>query len=69
MPKLSPTIVVSSEPKSFYDQGWDARVRNEAYDPNATLDWRDGWQDCEDAPEEDRKLFSGPELTFNLKEI
>ena len=33
----------------FYDQGWNAYMRGEPYNPNATLDWRDGWRDCRDA--------------------
>lgn len=43
--------------KLYYDQGWDARVRGEPYDRNATIDWKDGWRDCEEAPAEDRILF------------
>jgi len=35
--------------KKFYDQGWNAFVRGEPYDPSATRDWRDGWKDCHDA--------------------
>lgn len=38
----------------FYDQGWNARVRNEKYEPAAARDWRDGWKDCNEADEEDR---------------
>lgn len=43
--------------KKFYDQGWNARVRGEPYDRHATLDWRDGWKDCDEAPESSRKIM------------
>jgi hypothetical protein len=38
----------------FYDEGWNARVKCEPYDSTKSRDWRDGWEDCEDAPESDR---------------
>ena len=41
----------------FYDEGWNARVRNQPYRPDATRDWRDGWNDCNEAPESDRQLI------------
>jgi hypothetical protein len=41
--------------KKFYDQGWNARVKGEPYDPKASRDWRDGWKDCDEAPAADRK--------------
>jgi hypothetical protein len=44
-----------SDTKKFYDEGWNARVRKEAYDRFASRDWRDGWKDCNEADPEDRK--------------
>lgn len=41
--------------KMFYDNGWNARVRGEEYDESADLPWRDGWRDCDEADEADRK--------------
>lgn len=41
--------------KIYYDNGWNARVRGEPFDPDAYRDWRDGWKDCNEAPEQDRK--------------
>lgn len=43
--------------KKFYDDGWNARVRGQEYDEAATRDWRDGWKDCDEAPEVDRQLI------------
>ncbi len=40
--------------KVFYDEGWNACVRGEPYDPTASFDWRDGWLDCNSASEEDQ---------------
>lgn len=40
----------------YYDEGWNARVRGEPFDQYATRDWRDGWTDCDEAPEEDREV-------------
>lgn len=39
----------------YYDEGWNARCRGEPYQPTASLDWRDGWKDADEAPEEHRK--------------
>lgn len=39
---------------NYYDFGWNARVRGEPFNSKATLDWRDGWKDCDGAKEEDR---------------
>lgn len=33
----------------FYDEGWNARLRGEEYNDNATEDWQDGWLDCDEA--------------------
>lgn len=41
----------------YYDEGWNARVQGEAYDFTKSQDWRDGWGDCEEAPEKDRILM------------
>jgi len=38
----------------FYDEGWNARVAGAPNDPSKSLDWRDGWMDCNEAPEQDR---------------
>lgn len=43
--------------KRFYDHGWNARVRGEPYDHTASRDWRDGWKDCDEAPEAARVLI------------
>lgn len=40
--------------KTFYDEGWNACCRGEEYDPAAEIDWRDGWLDCNEAPEGDK---------------
>lgn len=37
---------------TFYDEGWNARCRNEKYNPNAALAWRDGWKDCNESWDE-----------------
>lgn len=44
--------------KKFYDHGWNARVAGEPFDANATLDWRDGWTDC-DGTTDRRFMFDG----------
>lgn len=41
----------------FYDEGWNARVRGEPFNKNATRDWRDGWKDCDEAQESQRQLI------------
>lgn len=38
----------------FYDFGRNARIRNEPYRYDATLDWRAGWKDCDEITEEKR---------------
>lgn len=38
----------------FYDEGWNARVDGEEFEPMATRDWKDGWMDCNGASENDR---------------
>lgn len=40
--------------KKFYDQGWNARIRNEPFHRSATIDWRDGWKDCDELSDEGR---------------
>jgi hypothetical protein len=34
----------------FYDEGWNARVAGNPYDQSKSIDWRDGWKDCDKAP-------------------
>ena len=41
---------------SFYDEGWNARCRNERYHPLSSRAWRDGWKDCNEASSEDRVM-------------
>ena len=41
--------------KRFYDEGWNARVNEEPFDPSAAKDWRDGWKDCDEATAEHGK--------------
>lgn len=41
----------------YYDHGWNARVHGEPYVEDATIDWRDGWCDCDEAPVDDRQLI------------
>ncbi|MBU9539385.1 hypothetical protein KTE58_23655 [Burkholderia multivorans] len=38
----------------YYDQGWNAFIKGEPFNPRASSDWRDGWTDCMEAPEKDR---------------
>ena len=38
----------------FYDYGWNARIRNEPFQPTATIDWKDGWRDCDELSDEKR---------------
>lgn len=39
-------LITSESEYQYYDQGWNARCRGEAYREDATRDWRDGWSDC-----------------------
>lgn len=48
------TYLKTKETKKFYDQGWNAFIDGEAFDVNATRDWKDGWRDCESAIPEHR---------------
>lgn len=41
--------------RRFYDQGWNARVAGAPYTTQSTLDWQDGWKDCDEATPEHRK--------------
>ena len=38
-------------PHKFYDEGWNARVRGDQFCNFASKDWKDGWRDCDSAPE------------------
>lgn len=40
--------------EKYYDEGWNARCKEEPYNPQAPKDWRDGWKDCDEAPEDER---------------
>lgn len=33
---------------SYYDEGWNARCRNQDYRRDAKRDWQDGWKDCDE---------------------
>lgn len=41
--------------KTYYDEGWNAFINGEPFDVKATLDWKDGWRDCQEASPEQRK--------------
>lgn len=41
--------------RRFYDQGWNARVAGAPYTTRSTIDWQDGWKDCDEAAPEHRK--------------
>lgn len=41
----------------FYDHGWNARALGKPYNPKASNDWKDGWLDCDNAPEADRAVL------------
>lgn len=34
---------------TYYDEGWNARLAGKPYSYLATLNWRDGWKDCNEA--------------------
>ena len=34
---------------SYYDEGWNARIKGEPNNPHASIDWGDGWLDCDEA--------------------
>lgn len=38
----------------YYDEGWNARVAGLPYDPSKSVHWKDGWEDCDEAPEAER---------------
>lgn len=44
-----------SRQKRFYDQGWNDYLKGVPFDHNAFRDWRDGWQDCEQAEPKDQQ--------------
>lgn len=45
----------------FYDKGWNARVADKPFTTiGTTRDWRDGWHDCDDAPEAERVPMGDP---------
>jgi len=33
----------------YYDQGWNDYINGIAYDISKSLDWKDGWKDCQEA--------------------
>lgn len=39
----------------YYDEGWNARVKGEAFDRTKSIDWKDGWKDCNELEDEERK--------------
>jgi hypothetical protein len=41
----------------YYDTGWNANVNKEPFDPKKSQDWKDGWKDCNELPQEEKKLF------------
>lgn len=41
-----------SDAFKYYDQGWNARLDNEPFNKNATRDWRDGYNDADEAVQE-----------------
>lgn len=41
--------------RKFYDQGWNAFIDNEPFTFKSTIDWQDGWKDCNEAASIHRK--------------
>jgi hypothetical protein len=42
--------------KAFYDQGWNDRIDNKPWDiMGSTYHYRDGWKDCAELSDEERK--------------
>lgn len=39
----------------YYDEGWNARCDDQPNEPNASIDWGDGWLDCDEAIKEGEK--------------
>lgn len=39
----------------YYDEGWNAFCRKDEKPESAHADFWDGWKDCAEAPEQDRK--------------
>lgn len=37
----------------FYDEGWAAKCQDQPYNPRATIDWKDGWRDCNEVTQEE----------------
>lgn len=44
-----------SDGLSYYDEGWNARVREQPFRKDAKRDWQDGWKDCDEADPKDRE--------------
>lgn len=38
----------------FYDEGWAARCQDKPYNQKATIDWKDGWKDCDELDDIER---------------
>lgn len=36
---------------NYYDEGWNAYIAKIPYNIKASLDWKDGWKDCQEATE------------------
>lgn len=47
-------ILVKKSEAKYYDQGWIARVKNQPFRMDATIDWKDGWRDADETTEENR---------------
>jgi hypothetical protein len=41
-----------------YEAGWNARRANLPHDPNASQDWRNGWNDAERDDHEESEFYS-----------
>ena len=48
-------------PFRHYDEGWNARVLGEPYRTDTLPAWRDGYNDCAEAPGDDRTFMIGPD--------
>ncbi len=39
----------------YYDEGWNARIRGESFKQTRGSAWKQGWKDCDELSEKERK--------------